>query len=213
MKQPFFSSVFTISSHHPYTVPEKYKNRFKGGKLPIYRAVQYADYSLQQFFNRIKREPWYKNTLFVFTADHAAQEEDNSTKKRTDLFRIPIMFYHPGDSSLRGVNGNIVQQIDIMPSVLDYLGISGKYVCFGKSVFDKQAQRLSIQYLSGVYSLIQNNTMIGFDGEKILETETLRDSLNTKPDASEIAKMLNEIKSISQQFNERLIRNDLVIKK
>ena len=90
MKQPFFSSVFTISSHHPYTVPQKYKNRFRGGNLPIYKSIEYADYSLQQFFNRIKHEPWYNHTLFVFTADHAAQEEDNSTKKRADLFRIPI---------------------------------------------------------------------------------------------------------------------------
>jgi len=211
--QPFFSSVFTLSSHHPYTVPDKYKSRFKGGKMPIYKAIQYADYSLQQFFKTISKEDWFKNTLFVFTADHAAQEEDYSHKKNADLFRIPIIIYHPGDENMKGLKHQIVQQTDIMPSILDYLNIKGSYVCFGKSVFDSSASRLAVQYLGGVYSIFEGNYSLSFNGEQFLEKTVLCDSTNTELSKETELLMQQSLKSIIQQFNDRLIRNKMVVTK
>jgi len=206
-KQPFFSSVFTLSSHHPYVIPEKYRARFKEGKLPIYKSIQYADYSLQQLFKTLSKESWFKNTLFVFTADHAAQEEDYSHKKRADLFRIPIIFYHPGDIALQKRSHQVMQQSDIMPTILDYLNVKGSYLCYGKSVLDSSSSRMAVQYLGGVYSIIQDGYSISYNGEKVLDRETLKDSTRTSLSPAKEHLMLQTLQSIIQQYNARLIGN------
>ena len=211
--QPFFSSIFTLSSHHPYLIPEKYKGTFKGGKLPIYKAIQYADYSLKQFFKTISKEPWFKNTLFVFTADHAAQEEDYFHKKNVDLFRIPILFYHPGDVKMKNINHQVIQQADIMPTIIDYLNVKDSFLCFGKSVFDNSAKHLAIEYLGGVYSIVEGNYSISFDGEHFLEKATIVDSPKVALNSTFELQMQQTLKAIIQQFNNRLITNKLAVEK
>ncbi|MBN1413685.1 MAG: sulfatase-like hydrolase/transferase, partial [Bacteroidales bacterium] len=69
--QPFLSVILTLSSHHPFNLPEKYQGKFKSGRQPgICEAISYADYSLQRFFEQVSSYKWFTNTLFVITADH-----------------------------------------------------------------------------------------------------------------------------------------------
>ncbi|HIF14690.1 MAG TPA: LTA synthase family protein, partial [Bacteroidetes bacterium] len=42
MEKPFFSSIFSCSSHHPYKIPKKFTNKFKKGKHPMHECVQYT---------------------------------------------------------------------------------------------------------------------------------------------------------------------------
>lgn len=210
-KQPFFSSVFTLSSHEPYTVPDKYKKRFTGGALPIYKSIQYADYSLSRFFKTISKTEWYKHTLFIITADHAAQEEDYEHKKRIDLFRIPIVFFHPSDTNLVGRNHCVVQQADVMPSVLDYLNVKGSYVSFGNSVFDSTAAHFAVQYLGGTYSIVEQNATLNFDGERVVESSCVQKQ-NVKLEQPLCVQLEHHLKSVIQQFNARLIDNKMIAK-
>ena len=175
--------------------------------MPIYKSIQYADYSLQQLFKTLSKEAWFKNTLFVFTADHAAQEEDYSHKNRADLFRVPIIFYHPGDRNLQKRSHQIMQQSDIMPTILDYLNVKGSYLCYGKSVLDSSSSRMAVQYLGGVYSIIQDGYSISYNGEKVLDRETLKDSTRTSLSPAKEHLMLQTLQSIIQQYNARLIGN------
>jgi len=69
-KEPFFTTLFTISSHAPYVIPEKYKNKFPKGKNELHETIAYTDYALKQFFNTAKKQPWYNNTIFIITADN-----------------------------------------------------------------------------------------------------------------------------------------------
>ena len=72
MKQPFYSELFTVSSHHPYKLPDRYLHTFREGHQPNDQSVQYTDMSIKKFFETASKMPWYKNTLFIITADHAA---------------------------------------------------------------------------------------------------------------------------------------------
>lgn len=63
VKSPFFAGIFTLSSHHPYKIPNEYSGKFPKGNIPILESIGYADYALQQFFDRISKSDWYKNTL------------------------------------------------------------------------------------------------------------------------------------------------------
>ena len=91
--KPFFSTIFTLSSHNPYRVPQKYTGKFPGGNNDIIPSIGYADYALRQFFYAAQKEEWFKNTLFVISPDHTAASEDNFYKHELGQFTIPILLY------------------------------------------------------------------------------------------------------------------------
>ena len=119
-KQPFLASIFSVSSHHPFKVPEKYTGKFKKGSAPILEVVGYTDFALHEFFDEISKSQWFKNTLFVITADHTNESIHKEFQNNFGSYSIPIIFFKPG-SDLIGIKKRIAQQIDIMPTVLSYL--------------------------------------------------------------------------------------------
>lgn len=138
-KQPFFSSVFTLSSHEPFALPAKFANTSFSNLKGIMKGIAYSDMALQHFFETASGQAWYKNTLFVITADHnylANQDSLGYYNNGLGLYAVPLMFYHPGDQGLQGFEATPRQQIDILPSVLDYVGYPFPFFAFGNSVFD-----------------------------------------------------------------------------
>ncbi|MDD2850487.1 MAG: sulfatase-like hydrolase/transferase [Desulfuromonadaceae bacterium] len=210
--EPFFSSVFTLSSHHPYTVPELYKQRFASSQDPLLQSIGYADYALGDFFQTISKMPWYKRTLFVLVADHTAKEQSREYGTRIGMYRIPLVFYHPGRDDLKGRSKRVTQQADIFPSVLDYLGIEKPFTAFGTSVFDQDAKGFAVNYLSGIYQYVQGDYLLSFDGEKntslhnYVNDPLLENNLLTT-NGLPAAEMEPQLKGILQQFDTRLKRN------
>jgi phosphoglycerol transferase MdoB-like AlkP superfamily enzyme len=214
-KKPFFSSVFTISSHVPYVIPEKYKNKFPKGTTDIHESVAYADYSLRKFFETAKKQDWYKNTLFVLSADHTSSSGDNEIDKTNiGKFRIPILFFDPSNPELAGVNEKNFQQIDIMPSILDYLHIKTDMVSFGKSY--KSKENFVVYYLQGTYHYIQDDYYIAFSDNKVIglynwKKDVLLKNNLVQIDKPRVQKAEKFIKTYIKSFNERVTNNQLVI--
>ncbi|KAA6317750.1 Lipoteichoic acid synthase 1, partial [termite gut metagenome] len=165
-EQPFVSGVFTLSSHHPFQIPERYKGKFPEGKNPIHKCIGYTDYALKRFFETASHESWFKNTLFVITADHTNQSLLEEYRTGSGLFAVPILFYRP-DSDLKGfVDASIAQQIDIMPTVLGYLGYDKPYVSFGCDLFNTSPEKtFAVNYLNGTYQYFKGNYLLQFNGE------------------------------------------------
>ena len=69
MPQPFMAAVFTLSSHHPFRVPDPYKEVYKEEEMPIHKVIRYTDNALRKFFESAKKEPWFENTIFAITSD------------------------------------------------------------------------------------------------------------------------------------------------
>jgi len=212
--QPFFSVIYTLSSHHPFKIPTKYSQKFKEGKSEILKCISYTDYSLKEFFNNIKKYEWYKNTLFVITADHTSGALSNIYSNKIGTYSVPIVLYNPGDSSLIGTNNNIVQHADIMPTVLSYLNISDTIICFGSSAFDTTKFHFSINYINGNYQITKKNFLLLFDGDKsvalynFINDEYLKNNLiNENNNVRQ--ELENDIKSIIQCYNNRIIKNKL----
>ena len=213
MKEPFLGCVFTLSSHHPYTIPEKYKGKFRKGKLDIEESIMYADYSLQQFFKTARKMPWFNNTLFVVTADHTSEAYHPVSRTSVGRYSIPIVFYSEQEK-WQQLKDEVVQQIDIMPSVLDYLGYNEKYIAFGTSVFDSLAPRFAISYLNGMYQLIGNDYVYKFDGGKDISLYNYKKDSLLKNDllssSVQVQKEMRQMtKAVVQQFNNRMIGNKL----
>lgn len=214
-QEPFFSSLFTISSHNPYTIPKKYIGKFPKGTTRIQESIAYTDYALRRFFETAKKQKWYKNTLFVISSDHTSSEGDRNTDKTNiGKFRIPILFFDPSNSNLVGINEKNFQQIDIMPSILDYLNIKAEIVSFGKSY--KSKHDFVVYYLGGTYHYINddyylafaNNQTIGF--YKWKEDTLLKNNLMNQ-NSLKVKEAEKFIKAYIQSFNERVINNQLTL--
>jgi phosphoglycerol transferase MdoB-like AlkP superfamily enzyme len=211
--QPFMAAFFSLSSHHPYHVPKKYSHKFRKGKLPIQESIMYADYSLSKFFESAEKMSWYKNTLFVITADHTSEGYYPYYQSDAGQYAIPILFFRPGEK-LEGKNGETASQTDIMPSVLDYLNYNRDFIAFGNSVFDTAAPHFSVHYISGTYTMIKDGYLLEFNGVKTTAFFDLRNDILQKINLAgknlDIMKNLEYfLKAYLQQYNNRLIENRL----
>ncbi len=212
-QQPFFATVFTLTSHHPYPVPDRYKSQFKEGALPIEKSISYSDFALKKFFDSAKKMPWFKNTLFVLAADHTGVSADAFYTNKIGNYSIPIIYYMP-DGQLKGFDSTITQQIDIMPSVLDFLNYPSPYFAFGTSVFDTSASHFAFIFRTELFQLIENNYILQFDGDKANDlyhftTDSLmRNDLFSKEPAIS-ARMENKAKAIIQTYQQSLINNKM----
>jgi phosphoglycerol transferase MdoB-like AlkP superfamily enzyme len=213
LPQPFFTALFTLSSHHPYFVPGKYAHKFRKGKLPIQESVMYTDYSLREFFKTAEKKDWFDNTLFVITADHTSEGYYPYYQSSVGQYAIPFIFYRK-NSDLKGFSDEIVQQTDIMPSILNYLGYDQDYVAFGSSVFDTTAPRFSIHYISGLYGLIKDGYLLEYDGNRStglfdLNADKLQTHNLVRQNLPVMKNLENFLKALVQQYNNRMIENRL----
>ncbi len=149
MKQPFITSVFTASSHSPFKVPERYQGQFKEGPTPLYACISYSDQAVKKFFEKASKQPWYNNTLFVITADHATAADDPEYVTDLGHYKVPVIFYAPSMPQLTGVDSTrVVSQIDIMPTVLGLLGYDKPYVAFGQDALSSNAASTLLSLLT-----------------------------------------------------------------
>lgn len=217
--EPFMSSIFTVSSHHPFKIPARYEGKFKKGPLPIYECISYTDMALEKFFEKAKTMPWYENTLFVITADHTATAK-YYPEYQTDwgAFSVPVIFFAPGDSTLTGVELRVVQQIDIMPTVLGYLNYDQPYFSFGNNMLDNDIENdFAINY-TGVYQWFEGEYMLQFDEEhavgfyNYIQDPLLKEDLRGEMPEKE-AHMQKRVKAFIQQYKNRMIDDNLTVGK
>jgi len=169
-REPFFTTVFTISSHVPYTVPEKYKGKFPKGNRMIHESVAYADYALKKFFESAKKQEWYKNSVFVITPDHTSggDKSDPYYTSAVGNYKIPLMIIDPSEPNLKVQNPKLIEQIDILPEILNYLNYSGEIFSFGNDPL-KSTGRMVANFNEGLYHFIIDNYYVCFDGKSIIK--------------------------------------------
>lgn len=216
MQEPFCTALFSLSSHHPFKVPAEYEGCFPEGPLPVEKCIGYTDNALRMFFDKARKMPWFDNTLFVITADHSSIPDHEEYKNNAQAFAVPLMFYSSGDSSLCGVDTLPAQQIDILPSIMSYLGYNKPFVSFGVNLFDNKADRFVVNYNNDIYQIILNDTITYFDGKKIIGTYDMKHDPSLKNNIYQkgrVEKAYSLVKAFVQQFNNRMIQDNLTINK
>lgn len=214
--QPFMTAVFTASSHHPFVVPEQYKDTFPEGPLIIHKCIRYTDHSLCKFFEFASKQPWYQNTLFVLTADHSNLTDHAYYQTDLGRFSVPILFFDPSGETTTGIQDAIAQQIDIMPTLLGLLHYDQPYVSFGCDLLNTPVDSLfAVNYSNGIYQYVKQGRLLQFDGEKPVGFYALSDSLlmnNQLGDTEQQKSMESELKAIIQQYMSRMNEDRLVVK-
>ena len=145
--EPFFATLFTLSSHHPFVVPEQYAATLPDGYTRIHKGVAYDDQAFRRFFHRFGGEEWFRRTIFVFVADHVSSEKF-AEKTRSYPGNMHIVgFIHTPDGALQGEVREVTQQLDIMPTVLGLTGNTEPYFAFGRDVLNEPKRpRWSVSY-------------------------------------------------------------------
>ncbi len=214
-KQPFYSNVFTLSSHHPFKLPAQYEGKFPKGTLPVHQNVGYTDMALRKFFQTASKSPWYKNTLFVITADHSSLAWHDEYKTSMGAFAVPIIFFDPS-GELKGEVNEPVQHIDIMPTVLNYLNYDKPYFAFGNDVLHRAKNDFVINTIDNKYQIVKGDYIMQWGDDKVTGLYNYRQDILMQKDlsASELA-VKNEletyVKAFIQQYNKNMIDNSLVV--
>lgn len=214
--KPFFATLFTLSSHHPYYIPPHMRGKLRKGPQPICESIHYGDYSLAKFFKEAKKQAWYNNTIFVICADHTSATESEIYNQRTELFKIPILFFDPSGKLKAKKEERLFQHIDIMPTLLDLLDLELSYYAFGNSYF-KNTDPEAITFLEGTYHYFRNNHLLTFSSEKARNLYSIKVQKKDTPDSLSYYKKESKLyekrlKAIIQRYNRDLILNQTHIK-
>lgn len=207
MQQPFMTTVFTATSHHPFQVPKQYEGVFLEGTHPLHKCIGYTDNSLRKFFDYAKQQPWYENTLFVLTADHTnalTTPEYNNDKGR---YEVPIIFFDPHmDEALRTKERHFpVAQVDILPSVLAYIGYDEPYFAFGEDVITRDKEHpYVVNYNNPVFQIFSDSLLLQFDGKEVTAVQNFGNAKNENNIA-----MLRYLQATIQQYITRMKSNRL----
>jgi phosphoglycerol transferase MdoB-like AlkP superfamily enzyme len=187
---------------------------FPKGKAPIYECMAYTDMALRKFFATASAMKWFNKTLFVITADHATVSDFPEYQTSMGSMSIPIIFYHPGDTLLRKIDNSVIQQTDIMPSVLSYLNYSGDIVAFGKSIFAPGASNSAMNYMNAfrwiqddyVLELNEGRTtgLYNYRQDRLMKTD-LKEAMIPRRDSME-----RKLKAFIQQYHNRLLDDRLL---
>ena len=219
MKEPFITSVFTASSHHPYEVPERYKGIYKdepGDKNIMHKCIRYVDNALRLFFETAKQQPWYENTIFVLTADHTNLNTEPMYQTELGVCSVPILIFDPSGDIQPQRRHCIAQQIDIMPTVLNYLGYDKPYVAFGQDLLNtKDEDTWAVTNNNGLYHYVKGDYVLLFT-----ESGQAKALYNYKKDwylkknllgtTGEVEQQMErELKALVQSYMERMTEDRL----
>lgn len=158
--QPYFSTVFTLSSHPPYKIPKEIELSLPGISNPMLKSIAYTDYSLKLFFSERAKSPDNENTIYILIGDHTANADNDyfySSKGQMELF---CMIYDPSGEIKPGINNRIIQQLDIMPSILNLCNYPDSFFSLGNSIFDDSTKGMAFFEMYGSYHIIEEEHML-----------------------------------------------------
>ncbi len=137
-KQPFFSALFTLSSHSPYDQPMEDVLDWGENEKPYINSAFYTDRSIGEFVRNAKNQPWYKNTLFIVVADHSHNSYRNWSFTTPLYHKIPLLFF--GDvikPEFKGTrNPKLFNQCDIASTLLHQMDIDAREFHWSRNMFN-----------------------------------------------------------------------------
>ena len=182
MKEPFLGFAFTSTNHSDYHLPRAEFERYPHG-LRDYNgqlnAYVYVDDAIRRFMEGVKEEPWFENTIFIFTSDHGSGDALNPIGKKlrgSDIkplpsiehFRIPLIIYAPKIFEAKEVH-TLGSQADFLPTIIDLLGFETPFTTMSNSLVDESIKERFVYYYSGAtIGLIKDEGYLQYNFKKVV---------------------------------------------
>jgi len=207
MKAPFFTVLFTLSSHQPYLVPGSEKEKFpEQSEHPILKSITYTDHALSDFFRMAQGQPWYDQTLFVLVADHTGPLVFANQKNPLSHYQIPIIFFHPQMKSWPKEidTSTLAQQIDLPATLYDMLGMKQmRTTSFGRSLLKSGPRNWTV--FNGGNTYFTDGELILIESGKSQTFLSFKNLQNMEASPS----MIEALKANQQVFSEAMWGNQL----
>ena len=211
---PFFSTMFTLTSHHPFVVPAEYEGKYPKGLTPNHQCVGYVDDAFRKFFAKYENEEWFRNTIFIFVADHVSSEKMTETFRRSPGDYHIMGFMYAPDSALVGEHRQVVSQVDIMPTLLGLMGHSEPYFAFGRDIFNEYVDEpISMNYDNNAFQAITAQHLLRFDEKTTTGVYAIDDVMhehNLLPTV-DVAPIEQRIKAMIQSYYSRVEQKDYLV--
>lgn len=160
LPEPFYGTVLTLTNHFPYLldIEDQFIDEFDSDSVIVNRyfpTVRYTDEAMRVLVNGLKEEGMYENTMFVIYGDHYGiasshydelgkfLEKDINLYEAIKLERVPLIIHIPGmkGETIETISG----QIDVMPTLLNLLGISeNDKTMFGTDLFSSNRKEFAV---------------------------------------------------------------------
>jgi len=138
--KPFYALLQTLSNHTPYPLPAKLPVDPVTGRGSLDQhltAMRYADWALGRFFEKARKEPYFKETLFVIVGDHGFANEEQLTEMHLARFNVPLLLIAPGiREKFGGQRETVGAQVDIVPTIMGRLGGNVRHQCWGRDLLN-----------------------------------------------------------------------------
>ncbi len=206
--QPWFSGIFTLSSHHPYHIPREY-NHLPIGSLEIHQSIRYTDESLRLFFASISKKSWFKNTIFIITADHSSINETPPYQTYRGKYEVPLMIYAPSIFKPKKIEMP-VQHIDIF-STIQHIASSGSHLALGHTLLDSSSRDI-VHFDGNIYVYTTDSLSLEWNGKDYTRLYNykkdpvhFKNLADIEPETTLI--LLNKLKMYIQKYNYRLLND------
>ncbi len=141
--KPFYALLQTLSNHTPYALPEQLPVAAVEGHGALDQhltAMRYSDWALGQFFDKVRDQPWFEQTLFVVVGDHGFGVPEEVTEMDLFRFNVPLLLIAPGITERFGSRRDVVgTQVDVVPTIMGRLGGEVRHQCWGRDLLSLAA--------------------------------------------------------------------------
>jgi phosphoglycerol transferase MdoB-like AlkP superfamily enzyme len=153
MQEPFFSVLFTLSSHSPYDYPMEPVIDWAGNENQFINSAYYADKCLGEFFRVASQQPWFDNTIFIIVADHGHNSYKNWRYESFEYHHIPLLFYgKPLKDEFKGVKIDKIADNSSLPkTILKQLNLPAEEFSWGYNLFNPYSKEFAYVVLNDGY--------------------------------------------------------------
>ncbi|MEJ8802286.1 LTA synthase family protein [Pontibacter sp. H249] len=162
-KEPFFSTVYTLSSHEPYEIPIAPKFPGKDNETLFQNSMYYTDWALGKFIEQAKQQPWWDNTLIVLAADHGHPLPGNDANHLPSKFRMPFILTG-GALKQKGLQiETIGSQTDIATTLLATLNLPHQEFSWGRNLLAPIANPFAFYVFNDGFGYVTPQGILTFD--------------------------------------------------
>ena len=157
-KEPFLHCAFTGSTHSPFDQPKTKGQNFTGEEADYMNSLVYADQCLGSYIEKCKKQKWFKNTIFVFVADHGHPTPGLPNPSAKLFFRIPLLVWgEPLKNEFKGKQeAKIGSQSDIAATLLYQFGGDLKRYPWSKDLLNPKAPEFALHTINRGYGWISS---------------------------------------------------------
>ncbi|OFX72070.1 MAG: hypothetical protein A2X12_02380 [Bacteroidetes bacterium GWE2_29_8] len=195
-KSPSFNVIFTLSSHSPYDQPLQNVINYGDNEKKYVNSIYYADKSLSEFINNLKKRDLYDNKLIILMADHSHSTFKNHSFYSFEYHKIPLLIIGGAiKEEYKGiVVDRIASQIDVPVTILKQLRIKHDGFYWSKDLFNKYSPQ---------FAFFEINSGLGWKNNKmefVLDIQNNQFYLNNAIDSSVTKKTITQGKAYIQQL-------------